>query len=94
MFVYEKENTLVLASGIPDDWFTHKDGFSMRNAPTWFGTINLSVTPEKDGITIKVTGDAQPDDGFKLIIPEHLAENVYVNNEKVLPPGGELSEEI
>jgi hypothetical protein len=49
-FVREEGNRLILASGIPQDWLSGGEILSFGPAPTSFGSISLSIKPEKDKI--------------------------------------------
>ena len=49
-FVREEGNCLILASGIPQDWLGFGEPLSFGPAPTTFGSISVSIKPEKDGI--------------------------------------------
>ncbi|MFA6560106.1 MAG: hypothetical protein WCT03_27000, partial [Candidatus Obscuribacterales bacterium] len=44
LFVYERENTLVLAAGIKPDWLAK--GVSITNLPTYFGRLSLTARRE------------------------------------------------
>ncbi len=55
-FVREEGNFLILASGIPQRWLGGKSTLSFGPAPTSFGTLSLSIKPEKDSIIISWQG--------------------------------------
>jgi hypothetical protein len=80
---FENNSRLVLLSGIPPTWFKHKTGMTIENLPTYFGKLNLLWKPMSNGATLKLTGDANPPDGFVLRVPESLKPQVSVNNKTV-----------
>lgn len=69
LFVYEKDGRLVLGHGIPQKWLLSKEGVSIGNFPTYYGTISYSIKEEKGGLRIKVSGKARPPEGFVFILP-------------------------
>ncbi len=56
LFVYERDNALVLAAGIKPDWLDK--GVSIRNLPTYFG--RLSLTAHRESVGSDSLGGAQP----------------------------------
>ena len=64
--VFESYQQLVLLSGIGAEWFTHRDGFSIKDLPTYFGKLNLLWKPKQNGATLKLNGKAKPAKGFIL----------------------------
>jgi hypothetical protein len=56
LFVYERDNALVLAAGIKPDWLDK--GVSIRNLPTYFG--RLSLTAHRESAGSGSLGGAQP----------------------------------
>ncbi len=55
-FVREEGNSLILASGIPQRWLGGKSTLSIGPAPTSFGTLRLSIKPERDKIAVSWQG--------------------------------------
>jgi len=55
-FVREEGNSLILASGIPQRWLSGNSTLSFGPAPTSFGTLQLSIEPERDKIAISWQG--------------------------------------
>ncbi|RLB94641.1 MAG: hypothetical protein DRH50_06110 [Deltaproteobacteria bacterium] len=55
-FVREEGNRLILASGIPQSWLGGRSTLSFGPAPTSFGTLRLSIEPERDKIAISWQG--------------------------------------
>jgi hypothetical protein len=55
-FVREEGNRLILASGIPQRWLSGRSTLSFGPAPTSFGTLSLSIKPEKHSIIISWQG--------------------------------------
>ena len=78
LFVYEKDNSLILGHGIDEHWLTRKEGISVKNMPTYYGDINYTVKKNKRVLKIKVWGAnvIAPLDGFifKLPLEEEVKE--------------------
>jgi len=55
-FVREEENCLILASGIPPAWLGTGERLSFGPGPTSFGSLSLTIKPEKDTIIISWQG--------------------------------------
>jgi hypothetical protein len=70
MFAYERqsEKALVLAAGIPVDWFKGA-GFAARNLRTPYGSVNLSLKRRGTDLIVSLDGDARPPGGFLLPSP-------------------------
>jgi len=79
--VFEADRRLVLFSGIPSAWFTHKDGITIRNLPTYFGKLNLQWKPTQAGATLKLDCEAKPPKGFVLRLPASLNPVVRVGSQ-------------
>ena len=58
MFLKEEPNELWLAPATPRAWLDTRDGFSIRNAPTNYGTISYRVLPEPEAGLVRVSIDA------------------------------------
>ena len=82
--VFENDRRLVLLSGIPPAWFTHKDGLVIGNLPTYFGRLNLLWKPVRGGAVLTMDGQADPPAGFVLRLPESLNPRVNVKD-RVIP---------
>lgn len=94
--VFESDQQLVLFSGVPPAWFTHKDGMTIKNLPTYFGKLNMRWKPTQVGATLRLDGEARPPKGFVLRLPASLNPTVKVQGQTVstmsvggfvLPPG-------
>jgi hypothetical protein len=70
MFAYERQSdkSLVLAAGIPDDWFKGS-GFAAKNLRTPYGSLNISVRRSGADLVVSLDGDARPPGGFILPSP-------------------------
>lgn len=55
-FVCEEEKCLVLASGIPPAWFDTGERLFFGPGPTSFGSLSLTIKPDKDRIVISWQG--------------------------------------
>ncbi len=69
LFVYEKDDSLILGAGIDEKWLERKQGVSVKNLPTYFGKISYMVKKEGDILKIKVSGKAKPEKGFVFKSP-------------------------
>nr|MBP6673086.1 hypothetical protein [Bacteroidota bacterium] len=72
MFVYENDDihSIVIGAGLKDSWV--KEGLSVRNLPTHYGTLSYSIAPQSSGtVRMTITGSI---DGTKnpLLIPVKL----------------------
>jgi hypothetical protein len=81
--VFEDNQRLVLLSGIPPNWFTHKDGIIIKELPTYFGKLNLLWKPTQGGATLRLDGVAKPPKGFLLRLPKSLNPTVTINGQAV-----------
>ncbi len=69
MFVYENEydHTLVLASGLYQDWIDAPEGMSVENLPTYYGEISYSIKKEGNSYHFSISGDIDlPEGGIKI----------------------------
>jgi hypothetical protein len=80
---FENNQRLVLLSGVPPAWFTHKDGIRIEDLPTYFGKLNLLWKPKQGGATLSLGGTAKPPKGFLLRLPESLKAKVSVNGRTI-----------
>lgn len=65
--VFEKDGTLHLCAGVPDEWF--EEGFSFQNLPTYYGTVSVTVSVDNDKYSIEVNGSARPPAGLIMHLP-------------------------
>lgn len=72
-FVREEGDRLVLCSGIPQRWLEQSQPISFGPAPTQFGTVTVSITPNPDGAPeIKWTADWHADEPeIAIQLPGH-----------------------
>lgn len=86
IFVHEKNNKLILGSGIDEKWLSDEGGVSIENFPTYYGGINYTVKKEDDDtLRIKISGKAAPPEGFVFksnISPEDKIKKVTINGKK------------
>ncbi|MFH0839342.1 MAG: discoidin domain-containing protein [Candidatus Omnitrophota bacterium] len=69
LFVYEKEGKLILADGISTSWLEGGEEVSVKNLPTYYGTISYSISYRNRKLLLNIEGDATPPDGFVVTIP-------------------------
>ena len=80
---FENDRHLILLSGVPPVWFTHKDGIRIESLPTYFGKLNLLWKPGQGGATLSLGDKVIPPKGFLLRLPESLEAKVSVNGRKI-----------
>lgn len=56
MFVRENDRKLELLAGVPSDWLARGKTITVQRAPTWFGTLDMTVESAADAnrITVKL----------------------------------------
>jgi hypothetical protein len=81
--VFEADQQLVLLSGIPPAWFTHKNGITIKNLSTYFGKLNLKWKQTQTGAILKLQGQAKPPKGFILRLPASLNPVVRVGDQTI-----------
>jgi len=80
---FEDAQRLVLLSGVPPGWFTHRDGIVIKGLPTYFGKLNLLWKLTQRGATLKLGHEVKPPRGFLLRLPESLEAKVTVNGQTI-----------
>ncbi|MCK5306444.1 MAG: discoidin domain-containing protein [Candidatus Omnitrophica bacterium] len=84
LFIYEKEDKLILGQGIDDKWLERKRGVSVSGMPTYYGKIDYSLRKEDNFLRIKVWGEAVSPPGgfiFKLSRPGKIKKINLNGNE-------------
>jgi len=66
MLFFEWNNTLILAEGILLDNLRDGEKVGVRNAPTYFGTLDYSLQKHGEKILLRIGGAAAPPDGYLL----------------------------
>ncbi|MFH1414550.1 MAG: discoidin domain-containing protein [Elusimicrobiota bacterium] len=74
IFVYEQKYSIVLGAGIKDDWINADTEISVEDMPACFGKVSYRLSRQGEMLTISVTGDAAPPEGFAFKLP--LTEKV------------------
>ncbi|MCK4947983.1 MAG: discoidin domain-containing protein [Candidatus Aureabacteria bacterium] len=68
LFVYELNNRLILAHGVDEKWL--KEGVSVKDMPTYYGSISYRIEKEENILRAKFEGDVtSPPGGFVFKIP-------------------------
>ncbi|MCK4796638.1 MAG: discoidin domain-containing protein [Spirochaetes bacterium] len=82
MFVYEKNDSLILGAGIDEQWLEKEEEISIKRFPTYYGRINYSMKKQGNNLKIKVSGDAKPEKGFVFFSPflEKKIKSVKIND--------------
>ncbi|MBI5149312.1 MAG: hypothetical protein HZA28_00875 [Candidatus Omnitrophica bacterium] len=63
-FLREEDDRLILCSGVPPQWLDKKTELSFGPAPTSFGTVNISIKPDRGNVVVGWTGkwfDQEPE---------------------------------
>lgn len=68
LFVYEKNDQLILGAGIPKGWVMDQ-GVTVENLPTYYGKVSYTLRYDDQGLKLKVWGEARPPQGFILKSP-------------------------
>ena len=68
LFVYEKEDALVVGAGLRQDWL--KAGLSANNLATEYGHFSLVVSHADGLLTYELSGDIQPNVAVHLMVPD------------------------
>jgi hypothetical protein len=79
LFVYEREDSLVLGAGI--DWRRVRENRLMvvKNLPTYFGKINYSIRQKESQLRIRVWGKAKPQKFIFELPPVGEIEKIKLN---------------
>jgi hypothetical protein len=92
LFVYERNDFLVLAGGIPQKWISEEE-IAINNFPTYYGNISYSIVKKQNVIYVSLTGNATPPKGFLLKLKPAFREDCKITvNSK--PYKGPLDEGI
>ncbi|MEN8128617.1 MAG: discoidin domain-containing protein [Pseudomonadota bacterium] len=88
LFLYERErdDALVLGAGIPEQWVVNGTGVTLKRYPTYFGTLNYSMSHLQDGaIHLRMSGDLNlPPGGIVVHSPLNSSlKGVTVNGETI-----------
>lgn len=78
LFVFEDNDSLVLAAGIDPAWLT--DGVLAENLPTQFGPVSYRMRLIDGSLHIDLDGNAAPPGGVSLPLPASLADVPVVLN--------------
>lgn len=76
-FVREKDEALVLAAGVPEEWVRSEGGVSVKGLRTEYGTLRYSLAAEGRGVRLRVSGDG-------LTVPPGGIAVVWSGEETVL----------
>jgi len=69
LFLYEKDDALILGAGIDPTWLEESRPISIRRFPTYFGSVDYEMEKNGDTVRVSVSGDAAPPNGFILKSP-------------------------
>ncbi|MBU1298700.1 MAG: hypothetical protein KKF20_01135 [Bacteroidetes bacterium] len=87
MFVYEREkdSTLVIGAGIPEEWLNEPDGIGVKKLPTYYGSLNYSMKKIGESLVVEIVGNIQIPNG-KIILRSPLSDpmvSVQINGKPV-----------
>ncbi len=84
LFVYEKDDTIILGEGIDEKWLDSENGVSVKDLPTYFGKVNYTMKKENGILKIMMSGKAKPKDGFIFRSPflKKKISDVKINGRK------------
>ena len=85
--VFEDGEKLVLLAGVPEAWFTGDKPIEVTNLQTHFGPLSFKYERERDGATLRLTGQAAPPEGFALRLPGSVAARVEADGRAVARQG-------
>jgi len=71
MLLFSYPDRIALLSGVHEKWLTTGKRIAMRNAPTYFGSLDFQAAyrPETQQLTLELGGSASPPQGFVLANP-------------------------
>ncbi|NLB65138.1 MAG: hypothetical protein GX803_01540 [Lentisphaerae bacterium] len=82
--VQEVGRRLDLFCGAPAEWLQHGDGFSVVNAPTAHGLLDLHGSWNQNRFVVEIGGEARPPEGYRLWWPRYgQPERVTANGKAV-----------
>jgi len=74
--MYERGEQLMLLAGLPEEWLRGDKTFSVASMPTYWGDLDMTVTPAAaapDGkVHVRLGGPCNPPGGFVLVLPAGL----------------------
>ncbi|MDI6802799.1 MAG: discoidin domain-containing protein [Bacteroidota bacterium] len=87
MFAYEREKdtSLVIGAGIPEDWLNEPDGIEVKKLTTYYGVIDYSMKKTGESLIVKIGGNIQIPPG-KIILRSPLSNpivSVQINGKQV-----------
>ena len=94
--LFEDGEQLILLGGVPEDWFTAKEGITMTGMYTWFGRCSLAYMPVEGGAVLTLSGPAAPSAGFIFRLPISIQAQAVAdgkalirntNGDIIIPPG-------
>lgn len=59
LLVYEKNDSLVLGHGIPEEWLDDQKKVGVETAHTYWGTVTYSMWKTNQTLHVKISGDAE-----------------------------------
>ncbi len=77
MFVYEREKdtSLVIGAGIPEDWLNETDSIEVKKLPTYYGSLTYSMKKVGENLVVEITGNIQIPPG-KIILRSPLSNPI------------------
>jgi hypothetical protein len=75
MLLVERGNNLIVAQGVPEEWFTTDAPLTVKEIPTAFGPIGIEFAPSANQHQIEITLDQLPEE-IEFNIPSHFPLNM------------------
>lgn len=70
MLAYEENGSLVIGAGVPPEWLAGEEGgIVIRDLPTHFGMLDLTMRGEGDSVKVTIGGSVEPPKGIVLRAP-------------------------
>ena len=95
MFIYEREqdSAVVLGAGIPDRWVNDPAGVTVKDLPTYDGSVSYSIKRSGASVQVNISGTV-PVPRTKLVLKSPLAQSprsVRLNGRRIpVPRAGEI----
>ncbi len=81
---------LVLFAGISPEWFRRPEGMEIKGLETYFGSCALKWQVQDNTAVLRLSGTAEPPNGFVLRLPPSLKATVILDGESLpVAPNGD-----
>ena len=83
MFSYEDGDELVLAAGIPAEWYETGEVLGIQDLVTRFGTLSYALEREDDVLRLRIEPGCTPPAGFRVRVDQIEASEIRVDGKTV-----------